>query len=41
MATNVTFGGPDMRTIYVTAGGNVYAMRALIPGACLPATPHN
>jgi len=41
MATNVTFGGPDMQTIYVTAGGNVYAMRGLIPGARLPDAPRH
>lgn len=31
-ATNVTFGGPDMKDIYVTATTSVYHMRARIPG---------
>ena len=30
--TNIAFGGRDGRTIYVTAGRNVYTARVKIPG---------
>ena len=30
--TNTTFGGPDMRTLYVTAGKTLYTTRTEIPG---------
>ena len=30
--TNTTFGGPDMRTLYVTAGKTLYRTRTEIPG---------
>jgi len=36
-STNVTFGGPEMRTLYLTASTSVYRMRTKIPGARLPA----
>ena len=29
---NLTFGGPDGRTLYVTARSSVYAARMLVPG---------
>ena len=32
LITNVAFGGPDLRTIYVTAGNSLYSMRVTIPG---------
>ena len=32
LATNVTFGGADMRDLYVTAGTSVYKLRTTIPG---------
>lgn len=31
-ATNVAFGGPDRRTLLITAGAGVYAMQVPIPG---------
>ena len=30
--TNTAFGGPDMRTLYVTAGKTLYSVRTAIPG---------
>jgi len=30
--TNLAFGGSDGRTIYITAGKNLYTMRVAIPG---------
>ena len=35
-ATNVTFGGLDMRDLYLTAGKSVYMMRSITPGAIMP-----
>lgn len=32
-STNVIFGGPDMRDLYLTASTNVYKMRTVNPGA--------
>ncbi len=31
-ATNCTFGGPDMRTLYITGGGSVYRIRTNVAG---------
>jgi sialidase-1 len=31
-ATNCTFGGPDLRTLYVTAGKSLYRIRGRVPG---------
>jgi gluconolactonase len=36
--SNVAFGGADHRTLFITAGGSVYAVRVL-DFACLPASP--
>lgn len=30
--TNCTFGGPDLQTLYITAGRNLYQVRTEIPG---------
>jgi gluconolactonase len=30
--TNNAFGGPDMRTLYVTAGKTLYKLRTDVPG---------
>jgi gluconolactonase len=30
--TNNAFGGPDMRTLYVTAGKTLYKVRTDVPG---------
>ncbi len=30
--TNLAFGGPDLRTLYVTAGKTLYQMRTTVPG---------
>ena len=30
--TNCAFGGPDLRTLYVTAGKNLYRIRTQNPG---------
>ena len=30
--TNVTFGGDDLKTLYITAGRTLYSIRAAIPG---------
>ena len=30
--TNVAFGGPDMRTLYVSAGGTIWSIRVKTPG---------
>ena len=30
--TNVTFGGPDLRTLYITAGKTLFSMRVSTPG---------
>ncbi|MHC4880194.1 MAG: SMP-30/gluconolactonase/LRE family protein [Planctomycetota bacterium] len=30
--TNCTFGGPDLRTLYITAGGTLWAIRTTTPG---------
>ena len=30
--TNNTFGGPDMKTLYITAGKTLYKVRTEIPG---------
>jgi gluconolactonase len=30
--TNNTFGGPDMKTLYITAGKTLYKVRTDIPG---------
>jgi len=30
--TNVTFGGPDLRTLYITAGKTLFEVRVAIPG---------
>jgi gluconolactonase len=32
LITNTAFGGPDLRTLYVTAGSTLYKMRVDIPG---------
>ncbi len=32
-ATNCTFGGPDLKTLYITAGGSLYRIRMTVPGA--------
>ena len=32
LLTNTAFGGPDLRTLYVTAGNTVYKARVQIPG---------
>lgn len=32
-ATNCTFGGTDLRTLYITAGGSLYRVRTSLPGA--------
>ena len=29
---NVTFGGPDMRTLFITAGDSLYSIRVKTPG---------
>ena len=41
-STNVAFGGPDMRDLYLTASTSVYKMRSLTPGVRLlgPAPSH-
>jgi gluconolactonase len=31
-ATNCTFGGPDLKTLYITAGESLYRVRTEIPG---------
>jgi gluconolactonase len=31
-ATNCTFGGPDLRTLYITAGGSLYSIRTTNAG---------
>ncbi|MBN2588934.1 MAG: SMP-30/gluconolactonase/LRE family protein [Sedimentisphaerales bacterium] len=33
--TNVTFGGPDARTLYITAGGSLYSLQMNVQGASL------
>jgi gluconolactonase len=33
--TNVTFGGPDNKTLYITAGGSLYSLRMSVQGAVL------
>lgn len=30
--TNVTFGGEDLRTLYITAGGSLFSMATAVPG---------
>ncbi len=43
-STNVTFGGPDRRDLYLTATGSVYHMRTVNAGAVVPqpsAVPSN
>jgi len=35
-SANVTFGGPDMRDLFLTASTSVYKMRSLRPGVRLP-----
>jgi gluconolactonase len=30
--TNCTFGGPDLRTLFITAGKNLYRIRMHTPG---------
>ncbi|NOX57175.1 MAG: SMP-30/gluconolactonase/LRE family protein [Planctomycetes bacterium] len=32
LVTNVTFGGEDLRTLYITAGKSLYSIRVRIPG---------
>jgi gluconolactonase len=32
LITNNAFGGPDMKTLYVTAGKNLYKLRTAIAG---------
>ena len=32
LITNCTFGGPDMKTLYITAGKGLYQARVDIPG---------
>jgi gluconolactonase len=32
LVTNNAFGGPDMKTLYITAGKNLYKVRTEIPG---------
>jgi gluconolactonase len=32
LLTNVAFGGPDMKTLYVTAGKTLFRVRVEIPG---------
>jgi gluconolactonase len=34
--TNVAFGGPDRKTLFITAGGNLWSLRVNTPGAPLP-----
>jgi gluconolactonase len=31
-ATNCSFGGPDLKTLYLTAGGSLYSIRVKTPG---------
>lgn len=33
--TNCAFGGPDLRTLYVTGGGTLYSIRTVTPGRVL------
>jgi sugar lactone lactonase YvrE len=30
--TNCAFGGHDLKTLYITAGGTLYSMRTTTPG---------
>ncbi len=30
--TNCAFGGPDLRTLYITSGGSLYSIRVKSPG---------
>jgi gluconolactonase len=30
--TNVTFGGDDLKTLYITAGRTLYSIRVTVPG---------
>ena len=32
LLTNVTFGGEDLRTLYITAGKTLFSVRVNIPG---------
>jgi gluconolactonase len=32
LITNLAFGGPDGRTIYITAGKTLYTTRVAVPG---------
>jgi gluconolactonase len=33
--TNCAFGGPDLRTLYITGGGTLYSIRTVTPGRVL------
>ncbi len=33
--TNLAFGGDDLKTLYVTAGGTIYSIRTTTPGRVL------
>ncbi len=35
-ASNCTFGGEDLRTLYITGDGGLYSLRVTIPGRVLP-----
>lgn len=37
--SNVTFGGPDMKTLYFTGDGGLYSIRLKIPGRVRPGFP--
>ncbi len=37
VVTNLTFGPPDLKTLYITAGRNLYRMRISVPGYVLHA----
>jgi sugar lactone lactonase YvrE len=30
--TNCVFGGPDLKTLYITSGGSLYSIRTKTPG---------
>src|SRR5690606_31868473 len=34
--SNITFGGPDMKTMYFTGDGGLYSLRMKIPGRVRP-----
>jgi len=37
--TNVTFGGPDLKTLYITAGKTLFSMRVKVPGFVIHRRP--